>query len=63
MDIFKVKLFDEDHEKDLEEVMNEFLADIPEHRVKEIKYQVAVGNGKDGEVYCFSGMVVYKTGE
>lgn len=61
--MLKVKLFDEDHEEDLEEVMNEFLADIPEHRVKEIKYHVAVGNGKDGEVYCFSGMVVYRVSD
>lgn len=58
--MFKVKLFDEEHEKDLEELLNEFLSTIPEHKIKEIKYQVAVSHDKDGEIYCFSAMVVYK---
>lgn len=54
-----MKLFDEEHESDLEESLNVFLEKIPEHTIKEIKYQVAVSNDNDGGIYCFSAMVVY----
>jgi len=54
----KVKLFDLESEKDLEEEMNEFLSgDID---VIDIKYQVAVQVSGEEQIYCFSAMVVYQ---
>ncbi len=54
----KVKIFDEGHEKDLEESINEFLKDID--YVIDIKYQVAISVFAEEQVYCFSAMVLYK---
>ena len=54
----KVKVFDCDHEKDLEAAVNEFLQTGIE--VIDIKYQVSVGVFSEEQVYCFSAMVIYK---
>ena len=53
----KVKVFDEEHEKDLEEAINEFLSG--EVEVIDIKYQVAVSIFSEEQVFCFSAMIVY----
>lgn len=54
-----VKLFDENHEKDLEKSINEFLkghiCDIID-----IKYQVAIAMFGEDQIYCFSAMVIYE---
>lgn len=55
----KVKLFDEDHEKDLEEAINSFLEN-EEIEVLDIKYQVAVAIDHDEQIYCFSALIMYK---
>ena len=55
----KVKLFDENHEKDLEAAINEFLAEL-EGTVVDIKYQVAICANGEEQIYCFSAMVIYK---
>lgn len=53
----KVKIFDEAHEKDLEQAINEFLeGDI---EVIDIKYQVAISVFSEEQIYCFSAMVIY----
>lgn len=52
----KVKLFDEDHEKDLEAAINEFISEVD---VIDIKYQVALSVFSEEQVYCFSAMVIY----
>lgn len=53
----KVKVFDEQHEKDLEEAVNEFL-DSTDNEIVDIKYQVAVGIFSDEQVFCFSAMII-----
>lgn len=53
----KVKLFDEEHEKDLENSVNEFLDG--EIEVVDIKYQVAICGLGDEQVFCFSAMIIY----
>lgn len=53
----KVKIFDYEDERDLEEAINDFLQDDME--VIDIKYQVSVGLFSEEQVYCFSAMVVY----
>lgn len=54
----KVKLFDENHEKDLEAAINNFLKEL-EGEVIEIKYQVSVGVFSEEQVFCFSAMIIY----
>lgn len=57
----KVKIFDEGHEKDLENDINKFLEDNVE--VIDIKYQVSVGVFSEEQVYCFSAMIMYNKKE
>lgn len=57
-DIMKVKLFDEEDEKDLENDINDFL-DSLEGEVVDIKYQVSIGVFSEEQVFCFSAMIVY----
>jgi hypothetical protein len=54
----KVKIFDEEDEKDLENDINEFLEDL-DGEVVDIKYQVSVGVFSEEQVFCFSAMIVY----
>ena len=55
--IMKVKLFDESHEKDLEESINEFIKDRDD--IFDIKYQVAISIVGEEQLYCFSAMILY----
>ena len=54
----KVKIFDEEDEKDLESDINDFLADL-DREVIDIKFQVSVGVFSEEQVFCFSAMIVY----
>ena len=54
----KVKVFDEMHEKDLEDSINNFL-DENDIDVIDIKYQVAISMFSEEQIYCFSAMIVY----
>jgi hypothetical protein len=59
--MIQVKLFDYEHEKDLEEEMNAFLENITDNQIVDIKYNVATtSEEEDEQIYCFSAMVVYK---
>ena len=54
----KVKVFDESHEKDLEDKINEFLK---EHNdIIDIKYQVSISMFSEEQIYCFSALILYK---
>lgn len=55
----KVKLFDESHEKDLEEKINEFLNEL-DKEVIDIKFSVSTSIFSEDQVYCFSAMIMYK---
>lgn len=59
--MIRVKVFDEGHERDLEESVNAFLKKIEDENVVDIKYQVAVcNNDEENQIYCFSAMIVYR---
>ena len=59
--MIQVKLFDYEHEKDLEEEMNAFLEDISDHQIVDIKYNVSTSVEEvDDQIYCFSAMIIYK---
>ena len=53
----KVKIFDECHEKDLENSINEFIVD---KNVVDIKYNISVEVSGEEQIYCFSAMIIYK---
>ena len=54
----KVKVFDEMHEKDLEEQVNSFLEGLYSD-VFDIKYQVSISMFGEEQIYCFSAMIIY----
>jgi len=51
-------VFDEEHEKDLETSINEFLSG-GDYDIIDIKYSVAVSTSGDDQIYCFSALIVY----
>ena len=53
----KVKIFDEGHEKDLEDSVNKFIEDKDD--IIDIKYQVAISIVGEEQLYCFSAMIIY----
>ena len=55
----KVKIFDEMHEKDLEDSVNNFLEDLETTDIISIKYQVSISMFGEEQIYCFSAMIVY----
>ena len=54
----KVKVFDESHEKDLEDSINAFLDEG--HDVVDIKYEVAISVFSEEQIYCFSALIMYR---
>ena len=56
----KVKVFDEMHEKDLEDAMNKFLEDEEINDIIDIKYSVSTSIYSEEQIYCFSAMIIYK---
>ena len=54
----KVKVFDCDHEKDLEDAVNDFLDDL-EGDVIEIKFAVSACVFSEEHIFCYSAMVIY----
>ena len=54
----KVKIFDFEDEKDLEEEINSFLSEN-DINIIDIKYQVSVGVFSEEQVFCFSAMIIY----
>ena len=57
MIILKVKIFDDEHEKDLEEDINNFILD---KEIFDIKYQVSIGISGEGQIYCYSALIIYR---
>ena len=56
----KVIIFDETHEKDLEEDINNFLIDNDNIEIIDIKYQVSTSMFSDEQIYCFSSMIIFQ---
>lgn len=59
--MLKIKIFDESHEKDLEQELNNFIGQIikEDKEVIDIKYQVSCAATDNDEFYCFSALVMY----
>lgn len=59
----KVKIFDCEHEQDLEKEINDFIEKIEnEHmEVKDINYSTSMGRNSWGdEIYIYSALIMYK---
>lgn len=54
----KVKVFDESHEKDLENSVNSFLKGVDE--LLDIKFSVAITAVGEEQIYCFTAMIIYR---
>lgn len=61
--VIQVKLFDREHEKDLEKEMNRFLKGLDEKSLLDIKYNVAAmtEDEEEEQIYCFSAMIIYRS--
>ena len=55
----KIKIFDESHEKDLENDINNFLKEN-EIEIIDIKYSISVALFSEEQIYCFSALIMYK---
>jgi hypothetical protein len=60
--VIQVKLFDREHEKDLEKEMNRFLKGLDEQKLLDIKYNVAAlpEDEEEEQIYCFTAMIIYR---
>ncbi len=54
----KVKIFDEPHEKDLEDDINSFISSVD--NILDIQFRTAVSIFSEDQIYCFSAMIVYE---
>lgn len=54
----QVKIFDESHEKDLENSVNSFLKEVDD--LLDIKYSVAITAVGEEQIYCFTAMIIYR---
>ncbi len=55
----KVKVFDEEHEKDLEEDINKFLED-DNFDVIDIKLSSSCSIYGEEQIYCFTALIMYE---
>ena len=55
----KVKIFDESHEKDLEESINNFIDEF-DPEIFDIRFSTAMGIFSEEQIYCFSALILYK---
>ena len=59
-DDMKIKVFDESHEKDLEEAINNFIKEKEIKDIIDIKYSVSASIYGEEQIYCFSALLMYK---
>lgn len=58
-DEMKVKVFDEEHEKDLEEDINKFLEEVNPD-VIDIKLSTSSSIYGEEQIYCFTALIMYR---
>ena len=57
----QIKVFDEEHEDDLTEVVNSWIQEHADIRLMDIKFSRAVSDFEEEQIYCFSAMVIFST--
>ena len=55
----KIKIFDESHEKDLEDDINKFIKEKSPDII-DIKYSISNSIFGEEQIYCFSALIIYK---
>ena len=55
----KIKIFDESHEKDLEDDINNFIEE-KNPDIIDIKYSISNSVYSEEQLYCFSALIMYK---
>lgn len=55
----KIKIFDESHEKDLEDDINEFIKEN-DPDIIDIKYSISNSIYSEEQIYCFSALIMYQ---
>lgn len=55
----KVKIFDESHEKDLEDDINKFIEEN-DPDIIDIKYSISNAIYSEEQLYCFSVLIMYQ---
>ncbi len=58
----KVKVFDESHEKDLEDDINNFIKES-DPEIIDIKYSISNSIYSEEQIYCFSALIIYEEKE
>ena len=53
-----VKIFDENHEEDLEDAVNDFINNDG-IKVIDIKFQVAIMYDNKDQIYCYTAIIIY----
>ncbi|MCM1130638.1 MAG: sporulation protein Cse60 [Roseburia sp.] len=56
----KVKLFDFEHEQDLEDALNNFFSEHPKIEIKNLCYQTSHFAINGEQIYSFSCLLLYK---
>ena len=57
----QIKVFDEEHEDDLTEVVNSWIQEHADIRLMDIKFSTAVSDFEEEQIYCFSAIVIFST--
>ena len=55
----KIKIFDESHEKDLEDDINNFIEE-KNPNIIDIKYSISNSIYSEEQLYCFSALIMYE---
>lgn len=58
--MIQVKVFDEEHEEDLEQEINDFLTRSKHIQLQDIKFSTAIGEHEEEQIYCFSALIIYQ---
>lgn len=57
--MIQVKCFEEDHEDDLEEELNQFLSELSDEQLIDIKFSVSHFEQSE-QIYSFCALVIYR---
>lgn len=58
INMLQVKVFDEEHEDDLSDAINDFM-NHENIKVCDIKFSTATCMGEEEQIYCFSALLIY----
>ncbi len=54
------KVFDEEHEEDLQNSINDFMQEEEYLEIIDIKFSTAIAVQEEEQLYCFSALIIYR---